>query len=526
MVVCKTRNLPSGSRDEPRTGFESKSGERRKLNPTNSLVGYLPHRHKGHASTMNIEVSVVVPAYNRKPFLERTLYFLEAQQTTRPQSIEYIVVDDGSDDGSDEIIRDFERRSSQFKSVYRKRTSPLDFTAAHARNAGIEVARGDILVMLDAGVLVAPDFSDNVISHYSQFGASVGIPRCAGLLLDPSRPFPSLSPELSPSSLTIEANRLQAHPQWKEWREMYFREHNGDLAYLPAPWIFGWSGALVAPTEDIKAIGGYDESATSWGGEDEDLSLRLFRRGLGFRAIDTQTLHLPHDFVPTKEKEKEKSDGNVSIRHDAYDEHYRRRIHIRDQTLDTELLRCVNAWSLNQALQQLETLQLDAVIPQYPERLGQQVLARYGASGTRSLLAGVDSVERASPFTSTDIYTHSKSALRRLTDAFPRRKTIRRIGCDTLLCDNHYEVSVLTDWWRLMGRDMLGAVLRELARVSRDLLVIESPASKGLAPGGPMLIPGAWHRRSDLEEVASMVGLHVEQGNVVEDHNVLIIRGD
>jgi glycosyltransferase involved in cell wall biosynthesis len=92
-------------------------------------------------------VSVVIPAYNARQTLTETLASL-AQQTYR--SIEVIVVDDGSTDGTWELLQ-----STTLLPVHAVRQANAGLAAA--RNAGLKQARGDYIALLDADDLCTPD---------------------------------------------------------------------------------------------------------------------------------------------------------------------------------------------------------------------------------------------------------------------------------------------------------------------------------------------------------------------------------
>jgi glycosyltransferase involved in cell wall biosynthesis len=92
-------------------------------------------------------VSVVVPVRNAREDLSRCLDSL-AQQTIA-NSLEIIVVDDGSDDGTPEVA---EARGAR---VLRRNRGG----AAAARNAGAAAARGEIVLYLDADCVADPGWA-------------------------------------------------------------------------------------------------------------------------------------------------------------------------------------------------------------------------------------------------------------------------------------------------------------------------------------------------------------------------------
>ena len=93
------------------------------------------------------EVSVIVPAYNAAPTIGGTLAGLAAQDFDRP--FEVIVVDDGSTDGTLEIVRAASIDVSIVESGPRSGPAP-------ARNAGAARARGPALAFLDADCVPQP----------------------------------------------------------------------------------------------------------------------------------------------------------------------------------------------------------------------------------------------------------------------------------------------------------------------------------------------------------------------------------
>lgn len=91
-------------------------------------------------------ISVVVPVYNASEFLEATLITLLGQSL---KEIEVILVNDGSTDDSLEICRSFTARDPRFSVVNQPNRG-----VSSARNAGIEMCRGDYIAFVDADDLL------------------------------------------------------------------------------------------------------------------------------------------------------------------------------------------------------------------------------------------------------------------------------------------------------------------------------------------------------------------------------------
>ena len=123
-------------------------------------------------------ISVIIPVYNASATLKSCL---EAVVASDHCSYECIVVDDGSTDGSEKIAREFPTR------VLHLANGPLG--PAHARNRGSEVARGSILIFVDADVVLAPGALRLVARIFQEqpglaavFGSYDACPKAKGLI--------------------------------------------------------------------------------------------------------------------------------------------------------------------------------------------------------------------------------------------------------------------------------------------------------------------------------------------------------
>nr|WP_300143662.1 glycosyltransferase [Propionicimonas sp.] len=114
-------------------------------------------------------VSVVVPVWNVAHLLPRCLDSLLAQ-THRP--LEIIVVDDGSTDGSRELMLDYAERHREVHVV----TQPHRGLGA-ARNAALSIAGGEYVAMVDADDWVEPDFIAHPLAIARTTGADVVVSR-------------------------------------------------------------------------------------------------------------------------------------------------------------------------------------------------------------------------------------------------------------------------------------------------------------------------------------------------------------
>jgi glycosyltransferase involved in cell wall biosynthesis len=96
-----------------------------------------------------VMVSVVIPLYNKSQWIEQTLMSVSNQTYS---NWECIVVDDGSNDGSLEIVKKFTEENLGRWRVF----SQVNSGQAVARNFGISMAEGEYIALLDADDIWMP----------------------------------------------------------------------------------------------------------------------------------------------------------------------------------------------------------------------------------------------------------------------------------------------------------------------------------------------------------------------------------
>lgn len=103
-------------------------------------------------------VSVIIPTYNSRKYIEEALNSVFKQTY---KDLEIIVVDDGSIDGTEELLKKYKDQI-----IYIKKTNGGE---ASARNKGLEVAKGDHICFLDADDLYVDDKIEKQIKTLNSF---------------------------------------------------------------------------------------------------------------------------------------------------------------------------------------------------------------------------------------------------------------------------------------------------------------------------------------------------------------------
>ena len=101
-----------------------------------------------------LDVSVVVPLYNERESLPELMAWIDRVCSTEKLSYEVIMVDDGSNDGSWEVVE-------QLKEQYGDNLRAIHFMRNYGKSAalycGFEAAQGEVVFTMDADLQDSPD---------------------------------------------------------------------------------------------------------------------------------------------------------------------------------------------------------------------------------------------------------------------------------------------------------------------------------------------------------------------------------
>lgn len=189
-------------------------------------------------------VSVVIPTHNRAQ------YILEAVESVFAQThplFEIIVVDDGSDDGTRELLEPL-AKSGKLRYLYQERTG-----VSATRNRGVKEAKGGLIAFLDSDDLFMPEKLEKQMALFSS-ERDLGFVHCGFSKFD------------------------------EKGRDLGYRDTSAYQGWV-YPWMLHeWSTLMAMPCmlvrkEVFDKVGGFDEAMT-WA-EDLDLWRRI---GMKYRV--------------------------------------------------------------------------------------------------------------------------------------------------------------------------------------------------------------------------------------------------
>lgn len=212
-------------------------------------------------STAQPSVSVLVAARDEAANLLRLLESL-AVQDYPPDLCEFVIVDDASTDRTSEIIADWSRRDPRFKLL--RLAEPERRTVGpkkRALSAGLEISRGEIILVTDADCSVPPGWIREIVRRFDEETDAV-----CGLI------------------------RFHPHPSF--WSRLAAFE-SAVNAILNAA-VIGLGGALSCAganfayrREAFLRVGGFDANSRSVSGDDDLLLQRMKAQGLKIRFCES-----------------------------------------------------------------------------------------------------------------------------------------------------------------------------------------------------------------------------------------------
>lgn len=110
-------------------------------------------------------ISVIVPVYNLEDYVGKAIESLQEQVY---KNIEIIIVDDGSTDGTGDIIDEYEKRDKRIVVVHKQNGG-----VTSARLKGVEIARGEWIGFVDGDDIVESNMYQQLIDNANKYNAQI-----------------------------------------------------------------------------------------------------------------------------------------------------------------------------------------------------------------------------------------------------------------------------------------------------------------------------------------------------------------
>ena len=112
-------------------------------------------------------ISVIVPVYKVEPYLRQCVDSILGQTF---RDFELILVDDGSPDGCPAICDEYAEQDSRVKVIHKENGG-----LSSARNAGLDVAKGEYIAFVDSDDWIHPEMLDTMQNRIQQHHADMAI---------------------------------------------------------------------------------------------------------------------------------------------------------------------------------------------------------------------------------------------------------------------------------------------------------------------------------------------------------------
>lgn len=112
-----------------------------------------------------LKLSVIVPVYQVEEFLPRCIDSILAQTY---KDFELILVNDGTKDDCPRIMAEYAEKDCRIRQIHKENGG-----LSSARNAGMQVARGEYIIFVDSDDYIAPDLFADALAEADRTGAEL-----------------------------------------------------------------------------------------------------------------------------------------------------------------------------------------------------------------------------------------------------------------------------------------------------------------------------------------------------------------
>lgn len=173
-------------------------------------------------------ISVIVPIYNVEKYIRRCIDSIVSQTY---KNLEIILVDDGSPDKCPQICDEYAKKDNRIIVLHKENSGLSD-----ARNAGLDIAKGEYFIFIDSDDYVTENFVDVLYMTASQNGSKLAI--CNHVCVDESGNHISVKNDsyvkneiISAKEINGRVMQFSTHMCVVAWNKIYHRSLWENIRY-------------------------------------------------------------------------------------------------------------------------------------------------------------------------------------------------------------------------------------------------------------------------------------------------------
>lgn len=230
-----------------------------------------------------IQTSIIIPVYNNAGIFRLTLSSLTDNESLREnrEDIELVVVDDGSKEDIGTLFDSF-----NFPFSKRLIKLPANKGRSSARNAGINNASNELLVFLDADIVVPKNYFAETWKVHNKMRNAISVGLAKNIYHDEILSWSTNLPGMP--NIEDDFRYQKTFPKGRFDREEYrlLSETNWFKNFGFEREIGPWTLPKMVIThnvgvrkEQVKEVGGFDERFRTWGYEDSHFGAKMIANG-------------------------------------------------------------------------------------------------------------------------------------------------------------------------------------------------------------------------------------------------------
>jgi len=401
------------------------------------------------------KASIIIPAHTSANNLEYTLQALSTQAISRTL-YEIVVISDAPS----VVMRDIISRFATSPEI--RYLEVQECCVSAARNMGIRLAKHEVIIFLDEGVIPSRDFVRIHLEAHDNSKSVAAIGYTFGLEITPET-FPLWVSNPNDWDFATEEelfDKAGREPDLKDWRDLRVRLADGGLASMPAPWAFFWTCNASASKEKLVEVGLFDERFECKGSEDLELGYRLYRGGCRFEYLrNALAFHCPHQRDRSREIQLDRKNETYFLR--------------KFPVIEVEALVSFDCANMNYVLPHISAL---ANLNRSIWALGKPPLQDLGfpLDCVKNLLVGCGSTLLFDPAVFEAGLEIDLKTLGELRHHFPHKQFYQLLGISTPYEDFTFDAVVISDIWRHLPEALLSRLLQEAARIGKRVFLLKN----------------------------------------------------